>query len=156
MTARSLTMPWMLIVAALCCMAAGMATAIQGPTNASLIAAVGSPINAALVSFAIGTTILLVLALVLRARPDMAAVGALPWWSWMGGAYGVFFVCMAAFWAPRMGVAFVITLMIAGQLILGLLLDHFGAFGMAERPVSWPRVAGVALVFLGVVIARRG
>lgn len=148
-------MTWILFAAALACLAAGMMNAIQAPTNASLVGSVGSPLNAALVSFAVGTVVLLVLALAMRVKPDLAAMRGLPWWAWMGGVYGAFFVTVAAFATPRLGVAFVITLMIAGQLIMSIILDHIGAFGVAERPVSWARLAGVALVFAGVILVRR-
>lgn len=148
-------MTWILFAAALACLAAGMMNAIQAPTNASLVGSAGSPLNAALISFAVGTAVLLVLALAMRVKPDLAAMRGLPWWAWMGGVYGAFFVTVAAFATPRLGVAFVITLMIAGQLTMSIILDHVGAFGVAERPVSLPRLLGVALVFAGVILVRR-
>jgi transporter family-2 protein len=73
----------------------------------------------------------------------------------MGGVYGVGFVCAAAFSAPRLGVATTITLMVGGQLLIGVILDHFGAFGIEPRPVSLGRIAGLALVVLGVLLVRR-
>ncbi len=48
-----------------------------------------------------------------------------------------------------------ITLMIAGQLVAGMLVDHFGGFGIAPRPVTLVRLLGVSLVFVGVVLVRR-
>ncbi len=134
---------------------AGAATALQGPTNAKLVTAVGSPLNAAFVSFAVGTVALGVLALILQARPDVGAMKALPWWAWMGGLYGCAFVVSAAWGVPRLGVATTITVMIAGQLLLSLALDHFGALGVEKQPLSLGRIAGVALVIGGVVLVRR-
>lgn len=134
---------------------AGAATALQGPTNARLVTAVGSPLNAAFVSFAVGTVALGLLALVLQTRPDVGAMKALPWWAWMGGLYGCAFVVSAAWGVPRLGVATTITVMIAGQLLLSLALDHFGALGVEKQPLSLGRIAGVALVIGGVVLVRR-
>ena len=134
---------------------AGAATALQGPTNAKLVTAVGSPLNAAFVSFAVGTVALGVLALVLQTRPDVGAMKALPWWAWMGGLYGCAFVVSAAWGVPRLGVATTITVMIAGQLLLSLALDHFGALGVEKQPLSLGRIVGVALVIGGVVLVRR-
>ena len=65
------------------------------------------------------------------------------------------FVVAAAFAAPRLGVASTITLMIAGQLVAGMVVDHFGGFGIAPRPVTLIRLLGVGLVFVGVVLVRR-
>src|SRR5690606_33980852 len=134
---------------------AGAATALQGPTNARLVTAVGSPVNAAFISFAVGTVALGCLSLALQTRPDVGAMKALPWWAWMGGFYGCAFVISAAWGVPRLGVATTITLMIAGQLALSLILDHFGALGVEKQPLSLGRIAGVALVIGGVVLVRR-
>ncbi|MFN3352816.1 MAG: DMT family transporter [Brevundimonas sp.] len=133
----------------------GALTALQGPTNARLAGAVASPVNAALISFAVGTAVLAVLAAALRTPPDLAATRALPFWAWLGGAYGAVFVVAAAFAVPRLGVASTITLMIAGQLVLSLILDHFGWLGVPRQPMSMGRLAGVALVMLGVFLVRR-
>ena len=134
---------------------AGAATALQAPINARLATAVGSAVNAALVSFAVGTIALIGLALILQVRPDMAAARTLPWYAWIGGLCGVIFVIAATWGVPRLGVAMTITLMVAGQLLLGLVLDHFGAFGAPRQPVNLTRMVGVALVIGGVLLVRR-
>lgn len=134
---------------------AGGATALQAPTNAKLMTAVGSPVNAAFVSFAVGTAALAVLALIMPTRPDMAAARGLPWYAWIGGLYGVIFVIAATWGVPRLGVALTITLMVAGQLLVSLVLDHFGAFGAPQSPINLGRLAGVGLVVAGVLMVRR-
>lgn len=133
----------------------GAATALQAPTNAKMMTAVGSPVNAAFVSFAVGTAALGILAVLFQARPDMAAARNLPWYAWVGGLYGAIFVVAAAWGVPRLGVATTIILMVACQLLLSVVLDHFGAMGMPKQPISWGRVAGVAMVLAGVLMVRR-
>lgn len=145
--------PWIAMIAVVL---AGGATALQAPTNARLATAVSGPVNAALVSFAVGTAALGLLALALQNRPDIAAARALPAYAWVGGLYGAVFVVAAAWAVPRLGVATTITLMVAGQLMLSLVLDHFGALGVPEAPISLTRLAGVALVIGGVLLVRRG
>lgn len=134
---------------------AGGATALQAPTNAKMMGAVGSPVNAAFVSFAVGTAALSILAVILQTKPDMAAARNLPWYAWIGGLYGAIFVVAAAWGVPRLGVALTITLMVAGQLLIGLILDQVGAFGAPQHPISLGRLAGVALVIGGVLMVRR-
>jgi transporter family-2 protein len=143
------------LLAMLAVVLGGAATALQAPTNAKMMTAVGSPVNAAFVSFAVGTAALGILAVILQSRPDMAAARALPAYAWVGGLYGAIFVVAAAWGVPRLGVATTIILMVAGQLLLSVLLDHFGAMGMPKQPVSWGRVAGVGLVVAGVLMVRR-
>ena len=133
----------------------GAFAALQTPTNAMLARAVNSPVNAALVSFAVGTAALALIALTLGVRPSGAAVRALPAYAWAGGLYGAFFVTAAAFAAPRIGLALFIALLIAGQMGMALLLDHLGAFGLPRQPVSPTRVAGFLLILAGVFLVRR-
>lgn len=144
------------LLAMLFVVVAGAATALQAPTNALMMTAAGSPVNAAFVSFAVGTAALGLLALALQARPDMTVARGLPWYAWMGGLYGAVFVVAATWGVPRLGVATTITLMVAGQLALSLALDHFGALGAPRQALSLTRVAGVGLVIAGVLLVRRG
>lgn len=143
------------LIAILVVVLAGGATALQAPTNAKLATAVASPVNAAFISFAVGTTVLGVVAALMQTRPDMAAARALPWYAWLGGVYGACFVVAAAWGVPRLGVAMTITLMVGGQLLLSLILDHFGALGVPRQPLNLGRIAGVGLVLAGVLLVRR-
>lgn len=120
-----------------------------------LARAAGSPINAALISFLVGTAALALVALALGVRPQPGALRELPVYAWLGGLYGAFFVAVAAFAAPRLGVALLITIMVAGQLAMALVLDHFGAFGLPRAPISLQRLGGVLLVVLGIILVRR-
>ena len=92
---------------------------------------------------------------IIATRPDMAATRALPWYAWLVGAYGACFVVAAAWGVPRLGVAMTITLMVGGQLLISLILDHFGALGVPRQPLNIGRIAGVALVLGGVLLVRR-
>jgi transporter family-2 protein len=134
---------------------AGALIALQAPTNAMLSRAVGSPVNAALVSFAVGLVGLAVAALLLGARPAAADVRALPWYAWAGGLYGAFFVALAAFAAPRMGITLFLMVAIAGQLAMALLLDRSGSFGLPVQEVTLSRIAGVLLVIVGAWLVQR-
>ncbi len=132
-----------------------MLAGLQAPTNARLASAVGSPINAAFLSFLIGTLVLGAAALAMQTRPDMAAVKGLPWYIWLGGAYGAAFVAAAAWGVPKLGVAMVITLLVAGQLAMSLAIDHFGALGVPRQPISPGRILGVLMVIGGVLLVRK-
>jgi len=135
---------------------AGGMVALQAPTNVMLAKAGGSPILAALISFAVGTASLCAVWLASGHRPGVAPFGALPWYAWVGGVYGAMYVAIAAYAAPRLGLASLITIGIAGQILMALLLDHVGALGLMRQPVSAMRVVGALLVVAGVVLVRRG
>ena len=143
------------LFAAVAMLIAGAFMALQAPTNAVLARGVGSPVNAALVSFLVGSVTLIAAAAALQVRPDAVAVKGLPWWAWLGGAYGAVVVAAAAFATPKIGVTTTITLLVAGQFFIAVTLDHFGAFGLDPRPVSWMRLLGLALIGGGVFLVRR-
>jgi bacterial/archaeal transporter family-2 protein len=135
--------------------AGGAMISLQGPINATLGRAVGSPVNAALISFLVGTVALTIVASVQRVAGDGALVRALPWWAWVGGLCGAVFVTAATYAAPRIGVANMLTLAIASQLLTAVALDHAGVLGVPHRTISGGRVFGIALVIIGALLVRR-
>jgi transporter family-2 protein len=134
---------------------AGGMIALQAPTNAIIARAGGSAILAALISFAVGTAGLLFVWVATGNRSGTTALGGLPWYAWLGGLYGATFVAVAAYAAPRIGLASLITIGIAGQIGMALLLDHFGALGLPREPINIGRILGALLVLGGVVLVRR-
>jgi transporter family-2 protein len=134
---------------------AGGLIAIQAPTNAMLAKAGGSPVLAALISFAVGTIGLLTAWIASGNRPGTAAFAGLPWYAWIGGLYGAMFVAVAAYAAPRIGLASLITIGIAGQIAMALWLDHIGALGLPREPINLGRILGALLVVGGVILVRR-
>ena len=133
---------------------AGLGLAIQPPTNAALARVSGSVWLAALVSFTIGTTALLVVWAF--DRTPLSALRGAPWWAWLGGLYGAAFVAALAFAAPRLGIAAALSIAVASQLAAALTLDHLGLLQLPQQPVSLTKLAGIALVLIGVVVFRRG
>lgn len=142
-------------IAVLLVVCGGAMLALQAPTNALLARAGGSPVLAALISFAVGTIGLFIVWLLSGNRPNSAQFGALPWYAWLGGIYGAFFVAIAAYGAPRIGVAQLITISIAGQIAMALWLDHIGALGLPREPINFGRFLGALLVVGGVILVRR-
>jgi transporter family-2 protein len=134
---------------------AGGMIAVQAPTNAMLAKAGGSPVLAALISFAVGTAALFAAWLAGGNKPPAASFAGLPWYAWMGGLYGATYVAVAAYAAPKIGLASLITIGIAGQIAMALWLDHIGALGLPREPISLGRLLGAALVVAGVVLVRR-
>lgn len=136
-------------------LAAGGMIALQAPTNAMLARAGGSPVLAALISFTVGTLCLFAVWLGSGNRPAPTSFAGLPWYAWIGGAYGAVYVGIAAYAAPKLGLASLITIGIAGQIAMALWLDHIGALGLPREPINLGRILGAMLVVGGVVLVRR-
>ena len=121
---------------------AGAMLPIQFGINAQLAQWVGGSIRAAFVSFVVGALSLLVAVLLAqRGVPDRA--GDAPWWVWTGGLLGAFYVLGSIVTAPKLGAATLVALILAGQALASLAVDHFGWVGFEEQPVTLLRVVGM-------------
>src|SRR5690606_19143211 len=82
------------------------------------------------------------------------ALHTLPAWVWLGGAIGASLVLVATLLVPKIGAGALICLIVLGQVLGSLLLDHFGVLG-AQRPADLPRIAGALLVIVGAALVVR-
>ena len=140
------------LLAALC---VGGLVPIQGAINAHLGKTLNHPLQATFVSFFGAVVILIVLLLALSpSLPSMAQLKSIPFIYYTGGAYGVVFVTMILMLAPRIGIANTVVAAIVGQLILSVILDHFGAFGLARHPVSGLRILGCAGLLISLYLIQ--
>ena len=111
---------------------------------------------AAFFSFATGTLALAAYLLATRVEwPTRPALAAVPWWGWSGGLLGVFYVVTATVVGPRLGVAVFFALVVLGQLLSALLVDHYGWLGFVQHSISVSRLAGAVLLLAGVVLISR-
>lgn len=135
---------------------AGVLVAMQAPINGHLGAQVGR-IQAALISFLIGTAILLLLTFVFAGGfPDGTGVGTVPWQYFIGGALGAAYVATVIFTVKLLGAGGVTAATITGQLIAAVVIDQFGAFGLEKQPITFQRLLGMALLACGTYLIVAG
>lgn len=133
----------------------GACLATQAALNARLSLATAHPLTAAAISFGVGLACLLAALLAFRPpAPTASALSAMPIWAWAGGALGAIYVAFAILTVPKLGTAAVVAFVVAGQMAASLLLDHYGAFGLAEHGINLWRVLGAILLTAGVVLIR--
>jgi transporter family-2 protein len=97
----------------------------------------------------LGGALLSAVLLLLRGGEQAQAWRSLPWYMLTAGFVGVALFLSVSHTVPRIGAAGAITLVIVGQLLTGLILDHFGLIGLATRAIDAGRAAGLLLVILG-------
>ena len=135
---------------------AGMLLVLQVGINNTLRAGLGSPLSAAFASFLIGTLALAALLLATRTPwPARAALGGLPAWAWLGGGLGACYIVTVIVVGPRLGAAVLLALVVLGQLLTSLAVDHFGWLGFPQQPLTLARVGGALLLFAGVLLIAR-
>lgn len=148
--AKSLLLPLLLAFLA------GCAIVIQQALNANLRFALNSAAWSGFMSYLVGLVCMAVFVVATRDPLPTAAVAArIPWWAWSGGLFGAIFIVLAVLLVPQLGAATFIALLVAGQMVASLAFDHHGWLGLAQRPIDLTRLAGVALLVVGVVLIRR-
>jgi transporter family-2 protein len=135
---------------------AGAFMPTQGAINNKLALFVQSPVLAAFISFGVGT-IALFFYLLLAGTPfsQLLLAKNAPAIAWTGGLLGAFFVAAVVSLVPRLGVALTFSLIVAGQLIVTLVIDHYGLFDVPVKTVNLPRILGILLIIGGVILVRR-
>ena len=135
---------------------AGGLIALQAPINAEAASRLGHPVAAATLSFFVGTAALTILTLIFaRQSAPLETLKALPLYMLIGGGLlGALYVTVNIMLAPRIGIAALMALGIAGQLFTALVIDRFGLFEIVERGLTLGRVSGALLVLVGALMVR--
>ena len=132
----------------------GVCTAIQTSVNGYLGTIAGSSMHAGEINLAVGAVLLLVAALVTSPRQLARRPERGPWWMWLGGLVGATFVISGATLAPLLGTATTVIAFNAGTIAAGQALEARGAFGARKNPLTATRLAGLVVIFLGVLAVR--
>lgn len=129
---------------------------LQGALNARLGVELAQPIQATLVSYIGGTIACISVLLFTQASiPDWKRIVGIDWYLYCGGFLGVFFVSGMLYLMPKIGIANMLSAAIVGQLLMSIMLDHFGVFGMLVVELTATRVLGSALLLLGLYFIQR-
>ena len=143
------------VAVALMVIAGGM-IALQAPINSTLGKHVGT-FAAASISFAVGTIALVGITVLVGGGFGEVSGGVreiAPYYL-IGGLLGAVYVTTALVMVRTIGVGGVTAATIAGQLVLAMVLDRLGAFGLEERPLSVQRILGIALLVAGTILVVR-
>ncbi len=136
----------------------GAFTAIQTAINGHLSILVHSPIRASLYSFFIGTCLLLAVILFLKTpiTPVLSAVKATKTypWLWLGGILGGSYILIGSWLSPIIGTGQVVVFALFGQLLFSSLIQHFGWLDSPKVAIDRSKIAGLIIMFIGVVLIR--
>jgi bacterial/archaeal transporter family-2 protein len=133
----------------------GMGLTVQVGMNMTIARVVGTPLWAAVANFAVGLAALMAVALMAGSRPAPGSVGQVPLWAWCGGLLGATYVATVTLLGPRIGAMTLVALVIAGQLVAALAVDHFGVLGYPQMAVTPTRLLGAALLLVGALLVMR-
>lgn len=135
---------------------AGAAIAIQAGMNAQLGVLLKSPLLAAAVAFMVACgSVVAVVAITARQFPSATHIYAVPGYLWLSGVISAFGVASFYFLIPRMGVGPMMSFALTGQLLIAMLISHFGWFDLPETPITVSKLVGVLAMIIGIVLINR-
>lgn len=133
--------------------AIGIAMTVQTAINSQLREFLYSPLQAALLSFLIGTIVLAVLVFFQQVdKPTFQHLMRMPGYLWLGGFLGVYAISMSIYTAPKLGFLSLFGLIIFGQIMASMIVDHFGFLGNEKIAIDWKRLMGGVVIFIGVLL----
>src|SRR4051795_1558015 len=144
------------IIFAVWTLLAGAGIPLIGVLNSGLARSVGNPFTATAIMFAIAMAVAFALSLPLYGPPTLAQLGATPRLSYAGGLLIGFYALSATIIIPRFGAASFIAFILIAQLLTSAVIDQFGLFGMARRPIDIFKLAGLVVIVAGVAIMEIG
>lgn len=133
---------------------AGLLNPIQTGVNSILRERLRTPILSSTVSFIVGLTCLAVLTLATCGHlfPGKDMLGQIPWWAWCGGVMGAIGLTGNILLFQKLGGVLTVLIPMLGQMVMSVLIDTFGWFGVSAIPLSQGRTAGLVLVIGGILL----
>jgi transporter family-2 protein len=133
--------------------AGGCLLPVQASLNAAVAHVAGSSPFAAAISFGIGFLALVTItALGPIGRPQLGTLREAPFWAYLGGLTGAWFIFLGALLLPTLGATRMMGMVVGGQLLMGLVIDHFGWLGIPARPLTPRRRTAAVLVVVAVAL----
>ena len=146
-------MQYFLIFLAFLC---GAVFPTQAGLNTKMAKFVGHPVLAAFFSFLTGLIGLIIYAAIARIPLNLISqCRNAPWYVWFAGLLGAFYVSMVIVLMPRLGVALTFGLIVAGQMAISIMFDHYGILDAPIREISLGRLIGALFLVIGVVLIQK-
>jgi transporter family-2 protein len=129
-------------------LAGGVAVGLQSPMASMITQRLG--VFESIFIVHIGGALAALVPLLFIGGGKLGSWRSVPWYALGAGIFGLMVIGAISYMIPRVGVAASIITLVAGQLLVGTILDHFGLLGAAQRTVDIPRAIGLIVVLAGV------
>ena len=129
-------------------LAGGVAVGLQSPMASMITQRLGIFESVFIVHM--GGAIIALLPLLFYSGGKLSQWRSLPWYALCAGIFGLVVISAISYMIPKVGVAAAITTIVAGQLLVSIVLDHFGLLGASVRTLDLTRIVGIVIVLAGV------
>jgi transporter family-2 protein len=132
----------------------GIGIPLMATLNSGLGQQLGSPGMATTILFGMGFLVSC-LALAFAGAPAAESFAAVRPGFYFGAVFVVFYIFAITWAAPRIGIGNAVFFVLLGQLVAAAAIDHYGLWGAIKSEITPRRVAGIAVMALGVYLARK-
>ncbi len=126
----------------------GIAVGVQSPLSSMISQRLG--VIESIFIIHLGGAIAALIPLIYYGGGKISNWRTVPWYALCAGVFGLVVIFSMSYMIPRVGVATALIILLAGQLFIGTILDHFGLLGAIQRPLEFSRIFGLAIVLAGV------
>lgn len=131
----------------------GMIMSIYLPMNSSVARYIGSPVTASMIFFLIAFLTSILLFLVFGDFETIYNFRDVPVYFYLTGFVSALVILGTTFLIPHIGARKFFILLVAGQIVMAILVSHFGVLESPKDPISTQKLIGAALVMAGVVVS---
>lgn len=129
---------------------------VQAGLNAELGRYLKNPFFGAFISFFTGTILLLSILLFKGMQwEELRRLPSAPIHLLSGGLLGALFVGSSIYLIPRLGATTMIGAFVTGQLLMSVVIDHYGLMSLPVQPASFSRLFGILLLFAGLFLVLK-
>jgi transporter family-2 protein len=134
---------------------AGIGIPLMATLNAGLGRQLASPAAATFVLYVVGLALSLGLMLAMGGLPSADKFTGIRPHFYMGAVFVVFYIVSITWAGPGIGIGNAVFFVLLGQLIAAAAIDHYGLWGAVQTAITPKRVLGIAVMALGVYLARK-
>jgi len=131
----------------------GIIMSIYLPMNSSVSKHLGSPITANVTFFIVALITSIILFFIFGKVDTINKLKDVPVYLYLTGFISAFIVLGTTFLIPHIGARKFFILLIAGQIVMAIVVSHFGLLESPKDPISIKKIIGASFVILGAMIS---
>ncbi|MFY8033567.1 MAG: DMT family transporter [Flexibacteraceae bacterium] len=134
----------------------GCTLPIQAGINAQLAKQIEHPLFSSIISVTVALIgLLAIYAVKVNDRFNLSALKQVSPSLYIGGLIGSVYLYGIVLLIPKIGSLMAFTLIIAGQLVMAMIIDHYGLLGMEQQSITYKSIIGVALIGFGIYMIKK-
>jgi bacterial/archaeal transporter family-2 protein len=131
----------------------GAMLSVYLPMNSAVSKHLGSPITANITFFFVALVTSILMYAIWGDVDTIKKIKDVPLWLYLTGVFSAFMILGTTFLIPKVGVRKFFILTVSGQILMAVIVSHFGFLGMPKDPISIKKIIGAVCIVFGVVFS---